>query len=106
MREIEDMKAELSDWLSDPAELGRKPSKIEYVKSVKDEDDIECHIFKFRTELLDPWKLGIVSESGTFSEMQSFKEETAEQDALEILNMLKEYWKRMAATLAPLPNEE
>lgn len=105
MGNIEEMKEELATWLSDPAELGKRPSKIEFVKTIQDTDKTECHIFKFKTELLDPWKLGIVSESGVFSEMQAFDEAKAEADALEILNMLKNYWKHMAATLKPIGNE-
>lgn len=103
---IQEKKMELTEWLSSPHELGRKPSKVEFVRCIKDEDETICYIFKFRTELLDPWKLGVVSESGTFSDMQPYCEETATEDTLQIVGMLKDYWKRMAATLEPLSKED
>lgn len=97
--------SQLSDWLSDPLELGRRPSKVEYVKSFTYEGGSECHILKFRTELLDKWKLGIVSPSGTYSEMKEFSDETAEDDAREILSMLQDYWIHVADTLKPVTED-
>ena len=40
--------------------------------------------------------LGIVSESGTFSEMKEYHAKNEIDDATIILNMLKEYWKEQA----------
>ena len=45
--EIVNAMEELENWLADPAELGRKPAKIEYTASFEDEDGIKCMIFKF-----------------------------------------------------------
>ena len=50
-KEIQEAKIELENWLSDPDELGRKPARIEYTNHFKDEDGIECIIFKFKNQL-------------------------------------------------------
>ena len=95
-KDILEATKELEEWLSHPNELGHKPSKIEYTNQFVDEDGIECLIFKYKKSLLSKWLLGIVSESGTFSEMQEYNKDTEVQDATLILNMLKQYWKDMA----------
>lgn len=94
--EIKNAMLELENWLSDPHELGKKPAKIEYTNSFKDEDGIHCLIFKYKKSLLSKWLLGIVSESGTFSEMKEYNKKTEIEDAQKILEMLKNYWKEMA----------
>ena len=94
--EIVNAMEELENWLADPAELGRKPAKIEYTASFEDEDGIKCMIFKFKKSFFGKWLLGIVSESGTFSEMKEYNSSTETEDAKALLHILKEYWKKMA----------
>lgn len=94
--EIESAKAQLEQWLSHPNELGRKPAKIEYTNSFKDEDEIKCLIFKYKKTILSKWLLGIVSESGVFSEMLKYNENTEIADAKKLLKILKNYWKQQA----------
>ncbi len=94
--EIKNAMVELKNWLSDSHELGKKPSKIEYTTSFEDEDGIRCMIFKYKKNILGKWLLGIVSESGTFSEMREYNPKTEIEDAKKILEMLKNYWKEMA----------
>ena len=96
---IKENKKQLEDWLSHPSELGRKPSKIEYTNQFEDEDGISCMIFKYKKSLFGKWLLGIVSESGTFSEMKEYKQETEINDAKILLETLKNYWKQMAAQM-------
>ena len=74
--EIVNAMEELENWLADPSELGRKPTKIEYTASFEDEDGIKCMIFKFKKSFFGKWLLGIVSESGTFSEMKEYNSST------------------------------
>lgn len=95
-KEINEAKLELEKWLSDPHELGKKPSKIEYTNSFEDEDGIKCMIFKYKRNIFGKWLLGIVSESGTFSEMQEYNRNSEIEDAQKILSMLKNYWKQRA----------
>ncbi len=94
--EIENAKKNLESWLAHPNELGKRPSSIEYTNSFKDEDGINCMIFKYKKSMFGKWLLGIVSESGTFSEMKEYNSATEIEDAKEILNMLKNYWKQRA----------
>lgn len=94
--EIKMAMLELENWLSDSRELGKKPSKIEYTNSFVDEDGIKCMIFKYKKNMLSKWLLGIVSESGTFSEMKEYNKKTEIEDAKMILEMLKNYWREMA----------
>ena len=94
--EIVNAMEELENWLADPSELGRKPAKIEYTASFEDEDGIKCMIFKFKKSFFGKWLLGIVSESGTFSEMKEYNSSTETEDAKALLHILKEYWKKMA----------
>ena len=94
--EIVNAMEELENWLADPTELGRKPAKIEYTASFEDEDGIKCMIFKFKKSFFGKWLLGIVSESGTFSEMKEYNSATETEDAKALLHILKEYWKKMA----------
>ena len=94
--EIVNAMEELENWLADPAELGRKPAKIEYTASFEDEDGIKCMIFKFKKSFFGKWLLGIVSESGTFSEMKEYNSSTETEDAKSLLHILKEYWKKIA----------
>lgn len=94
--EIKKAMLELENWLSDSHELGDKPSRIEYTNSFVDEDGIKCMIFKYKKNMLSKWLLGIVSESGTFSEMKEYNKKTEIEDAKVILEMLKNYWMEMA----------
>ena len=94
--EIKNAMVELENWLSDPQELGKKPAKIEYTNSFEDEDGIKCIIFKYKKGVLGKWLFGIVSESGTFSEMKEYDPKNEIEDAKQILEMLKNYWKEMA----------
>lgn len=94
--EINKAKLELERWLSHPNELGKKPSKIEYTNSFEDEDGIKCLIFKYKKSIFGKWLLGIVSESGVFSEMQEYNKNTEIEDAKTMLEVMKNYWKSMA----------
>lgn len=96
-QKIDEAKQHLEEWLSDPREFGKKPAKIEYVKDFTDEDGVECMIFKFKKSLISKWIIGIAGEMGVFSAMREYNEATAEKDAAECLDWLKNYWKRVAA---------
>lgn len=79
--EIINNKKILEDWLSDPHELGRKPYKINYTNMFEDEDGIRCFIYKYKKHIFSKWCLGIVSDSGTFSEMLEYKRENEIEDS-------------------------
>ena len=90
-RSINEMESELSKWLLDPMHAGKEPSKIEFIDSFVDEDDLECSIFKYKTGALSKWKLAIVSETGIFSRMKDYKEDSAKADSELLLHTLKDY---------------
>lgn len=98
--DINESLQQLTNWLSHPNELGKKPSKVEFTKQFKDEEGIQCQIFKYKKSMFSKWYLAIVSESGTFSEFKEYHEGTEVEDATEILTMLKNYWKDMAKQFA------
>lgn len=94
------------DWLSDERELGQKPSRIEIAGDF-DLHDMHYYIFKYKKTLLGKWLLGVCggyeSPSDTehcghiFSEMQPYNPATAEQEAIAMVEMIREYWMKQAA---------
>lgn len=93
---INNAKKQLDKWLAHPNELGFSPEKIEYTNSFVDKDNIKCLIFKYQETAKSKCLLGIVSDSGTFSEMKEYNKNTELEDAIKILEMLKNYWKKKA----------
>lgn len=96
------------EWLSHENELGQKPSKIE----IADEFDLHgmhYYIFKYKKSLQDNWLLGVCGGYETptdtehcghvFSEMQPYHPDTAKQDAIAIVEMIRAYWMKRAAEL-------
>lgn len=94
--EIKEATQKIESWLADPHELGKKPSKLEYTTSFQDDEGIKCMIFKYKKNIFGKWLLGIVGESGAFSEMKEYKKNTEIEDAKKIIAVLKNYWKEMA----------
>lgn len=87
---------EVINWLKHPNELGKEPSKIEYVKEFTDPDGVHCLIFKFKAGLLSPWCLAIHSDSGIFSEEEKYDEKRDIEQAQALVDYLKQYWKNVA----------
>lgn len=98
-KKVRESKEQMINWLSHPNELGAKPVKIENTNYFRDEDGIECFIFRYKKKLIGKWMLGIVSESGAFSEMKPYNQNTEIEDAKQMLEMLKNYWKKTAADM-------
>lgn len=95
----------LSDWLKHPNELGKKPSQIELVDDFELEG-LKYYIIKYKKNMLGKWLVGVAggyeknslrAEGHTFSEFHEYKEETAKDECLQMVNMIKEYWKARAA---------
>jgi len=83
-------------WLEHPSELGKKPYAIKLTNEFKYLDDAICYILKYKKDINGKWLLGIVSDSGTFSEMQEYHLETEIKDSKIILQKLIDYWKARA----------
>lgn len=96
MANYENEKKEIVDWLKHPNELGKAPSKIEFVKEFTDEDEVHCLIFRFKSGLFSPWLMAIHSDSGIFSELEKYDEANDIEQASKMLDYLKQYWKNIA----------
>lgn len=103
------------EWLADERELGQQPSKIE-IAGEFDLHDMHYYIFKYKIEMLGEWLLGVCGgyedPSDTehcghvFSEMQPYALETAEQEAVKMVEMIREFWMKQAAAYEASQTEE
>lgn len=94
-------------WLSDPHELGRRPSRIEYA------GDFELHgmryyIFRFKPCFWGSWRIGVsggyvedtLAPCGhTFSDMKKYNAATAKNDCIKMVEMIRAYWMKQAKML-------
>ena len=101
------------NWLSHPQELGKAPAKIECAKEF-DLYDLHYYIFRFKTSLLDKWKLAVcggyegdsLEHSGhIFSDMKEYDNKTAIADATEIVERIRAYWMERARRQEELNNK-
>ncbi len=103
-KQCEAAKKSMTEWLSHPQELGKEPYKIECAKEF-DLYGLHYYIFRFKTSMLDKWKLAVcggyepdsLEHSGhIFSDMADYSEETAISDAVAIVERIRAYWMRRA----------
>lgn len=97
--EIEQAVQRLSEWLSDPRELGKKPYSVEHTRVFEQEDGVRCHIFRYKKSMFSAWLLGIVSDAGAYSEMKEYHRKSEYADAQALLAFLQAYWKAQAEQL-------
>lgn len=92
------------EWLLDPQELGKKPSKIEFVKKFE-LHEMHYYIFKFKASVLGPWLIGVsggyegddlVPCGHTFSDMKKYNETTAQNDCIDMIERIRAYWMQQA----------
>lgn len=92
------------DWLSHPHELGKAPTKIEYTGSF-DLYDMHYYMFKYKKGLLGKWLLGVcggyvedeLDHCGhVFSNMSEYNENSAVEDAKQMVEMIRSYWMEQA----------
>lgn len=93
-QEIINQKRQLEMWLIASKQLETKLFDIKYVTKFEDENGICCTIFKFQQHFLGKWYLGIVSDSGIFSEMTEFDLMSATDDAKELLKKVQNMNKK------------
>ena len=93
------------EWLADPHELGKKPSKIKHVGEF-DYEGMRFYIFKYKKGFFGKWLVGVsggyegdeLDPCGhTFSEMREYDPQTAQADCFAMIDMIMNYWKRRAA---------
>ena len=94
------------EWLAHPAELGKAPAKIECAGEFN-LHEMHYYIFKYKKSALGKWLLGIcggyeddeLENCGhVFSEMEEYHEETAEEDAIALVEYVREYIMNLAKT--------
>ena len=92
------------EWLLDPQELGKKPSKIEFVKKFE-LHEMHYYIFKFKASVLGPWLIcvsggyegdDLVPCGHTFSDMKKYNETTAQNDCIDMIERIRAYWMQQA----------
>lgn len=98
---------EMVDWLAHEQELGQPPSEIELAGEF-DLHEMRYYIFKYKENALGEWLLGVCGgyedEEDTehcghvFSEMEAYDPNTAEQEAIKMVEMIREYWMQRAAS--------
>lgn len=96
------------NWLADERELGRTPSKIE-IAGEFDLHDMHYYILKYKKNIMGKWLLAVCGgyESPTdtehcghiFSEMQPYDPATAEQDAIAMVEMIRQFWMEQAVAI-------
>ena len=107
-------------WLSHPAELGAPPAEIECAGEF---DLHELHYYMFRYKLPvdleggsdNQWRLGVcggyepneLDNCGhTLSQMQPYSEDSAEADAIEMVETVRSYWMNKAKSCQNLSNQD
>lgn len=94
----------MMEWLADPHELGKQPSKIECVGEFE-LYEMRYYIFKFKAGLLGQWLVGVsggFEDDGlepcghTFSNMQKYNPTTAKNDCIAMVERIRAYWMEQA----------
>lgn len=94
----------MTAWLADEHELGKRPSKIECAGEF-DLHNLHYYMFKYKKSLLGGWLLGVCGgyEPGdeehcghVFSEMQAYDPNTAVEESIKMVEMLRQYWMQRA----------
>ena len=92
------------EWLAHPAELGKAPAKIECAGEF-DLHEMHYYIFKFKKSAFGKWLFGVcggyeddeLENCGhVYSEMEEYHEETAKEDAIALVEYVREYYMNMA----------
>ncbi len=95
---------QMVEWLSHENELGQPPSEIEPAGEF-DLHGYHYYIYKYKKTPEDPWLLGVCGGYGrrdmdhcghVFSEMEEYHPETAEEKAVELVEMVRRVWKEEA----------
>lgn len=95
----------MKEWLSDSHELGHPPAEIECVGTFE-LHEMRYYMLRYRkTRLSRKWLLGVCggyTDDGTthcghvFSEMEPYDPATAQQKAIAMVEMIREYWMAQA----------
>ncbi len=90
----------MAEWLSHPEELGKAPARIEPAGEF-DLHDMHYYMFKYKKGLLGKWLLGVCGGyepeetdhcGHVYSEMEPYDPSTAEEKAIAMVEMVRQYW--------------
>ncbi len=96
--------AAMIEWLADPHELGKKPSKIECAGEFEF-NEMHYYIFKFKAGFLGKWLVGVcggyedddLEHCGhVFSDMNEYNESTAKSECIAMVEKIMAYWMSQA----------
>ena len=91
-------------WIAHPAEFGKAPAKIECVGEL-DLHEMHYYIFKYKKSTRGKWLLGVCGGyeddelkncNHTFSKMEEYHEETAKEDAIALVEHVRECYMSVA----------
>lgn len=85
---INNAKSKLNNWLLDPNKIGFSPNKIKFTNSLE-YNNIKCLVFKYQETISSKWILAIVSDVGILSKMKEYNKNKELEDAIELLEVLK-----------------
>lgn len=115
MSQAEHAKEAMIKWLSHPDELGKPPVKIEIAETFI-YDDMTYYILRFKTKAWrGKWYVGVCGGyegnsaehcGHVFSEMHEYRQLTAKDEAIRMIEMLKSYWAEQEETSEPELLEE
>lgn len=92
------------NWLAHPSELGKVPNKILCAGEFRLHDMV-YYIFKFRKSLFGKWMVGVCGGfegdspehcGHVFSNLTEYREETAKEDCIAMVEMIRAYWMQQA----------
>lgn len=95
---------DMSQWLAHPDELGKTPDAIENTREFY-LHELKYYVFRFKRNADEPWLLGVaggyegdsLENSGhIFSRFERYEEDKAEEKAIEMVEMIREYWMKQA----------
>lgn len=96
--------AQMNMVVSDLQELGKKPSKIEFVKKFE-LYEMHYYIFKFKRSVFTSWLFGVsggyvdndlVPCGHTFSDMKKYNATTVQNDCIDMIERIRSYWMEQA----------
>ena len=97
-------KEDMLNWLAHPQEPGTEPAELECAGEF-DLHDLHYYIFKYKKSVSDKWLLGVcggyagneLEHCGhVFSEMEEYNTDTAEQQAIDLVETIRNYWIEQA----------
>ena len=103
-KQIHAARENMLNWLAHPNELGKIPYKIE-LSGEFDLHGLHYYIFRFKPGLLSKWLVGVsggfegddLEPCGhTFSDMKEYCAETAQNDCIEMVEIIRAYWMERA----------